>query len=146
MIASRRVGLGHLAVIFVVWGSTYLAIRVAVAPGGFSPMWMGALRMAVAGGALLVFARFRGHALQLRAHAKVLGGRQILRPRRRLLARQSRSPPAPPLGHPMREHPPHPSARLLVLARRAAQPRQPGLLHQILGRPRIAHQTTRHLP
>lgn len=69
MTAARRVGLGHLLVLYVVWGSTYAAIRVAVAPGGFAPMWMGALRMAVAGGALLGFAWLRGHRLRLDTQA-----------------------------------------------------------------------------
>lgn len=49
------VGLLHLLVIYVVWGSTYLAIRVAVREGaGFPPFTLGALRLLVAGGLLML--------------------------------------------------------------------------------------------
>lgn len=58
--SGRRAGLAHLAVVYVVWGSTYLAIRIAVDPaGGFPPFAMGALRMAIAGGLLLAWAAAR---------------------------------------------------------------------------------------
>ena len=46
------------AVIYVVWGSTYLAIRVAVET--LPPFMSGAARFLVAGGALFVFLRYRG--------------------------------------------------------------------------------------
>lgn len=50
-------GLLELLVIYFVWGSTYLAIRVAVRPGaGFGPFWLGASRVLVAGALLLVLA------------------------------------------------------------------------------------------
>ena len=40
----------HLAIVYLVWGSTYLAIRVAVREGsGFPPFSMGASRVIVAG-------------------------------------------------------------------------------------------------
>ncbi len=59
-------GLLHLAVIWVVWGSTYLAIRVAVQPGaGFGPFWLGALRVLTAGVLLLVIARVRSIPIRL---------------------------------------------------------------------------------
>lgn len=46
-------GLFHLLVVYIVWGSTYLAIRVAVRPGaGFPPFWLGAMRL-LAGGLIL---------------------------------------------------------------------------------------------
>ena len=62
----RRAGLMHLAVVYVVWGSTYLAIRVAVRPeGGFPPFAMGALRMVLAGGFLLVWAALRRTGVRL---------------------------------------------------------------------------------
>jgi drug/metabolite transporter (DMT)-like permease len=48
------------AVVCVVWGSTYLGIRIAL--GGFPPFLLGALRFLAAGGALLAFARARGQA------------------------------------------------------------------------------------
>jgi drug/metabolite transporter (DMT)-like permease len=50
-------GLLELLVIYFVWGSTYLAIRVAVRPGaGFGPFWLGASRVLVAGLLLLAIA------------------------------------------------------------------------------------------
>jgi drug/metabolite transporter (DMT)-like permease len=43
-------GLGHLLVIYVVWGSTYLAIRIAVQEGsGFPPFTMAGTRILIAG-------------------------------------------------------------------------------------------------
>jgi drug/metabolite transporter (DMT)-like permease len=48
-------GLAFLLVVYVVWGSTYLGIRVAVRDGsGFPPFTMGATRAFVAGGVLLL--------------------------------------------------------------------------------------------
>ena len=51
------VGLAFAAV-YVIWGSTYLAIRVAVAE--FAPFVMAALRFLAAGAALYAFLRLRG--------------------------------------------------------------------------------------
>lgn len=51
-------GVFHLCVIYLVWGSTYLGIRVAVL-GGFPPFVLGALRVLVAGGLLLLWAGLR---------------------------------------------------------------------------------------
>jgi len=60
-------GLLNLAVLYVVWGSTYLAIRVAVRPGsGFGPFWLGAMRVLVAGTLLLAIARARGISFRVR--------------------------------------------------------------------------------
>ncbi|MEI6525043.1 MAG: EamA family transporter [Planctomycetota bacterium] len=54
-----------LLVLYTVWGSTYLAIRVGVQT--FPPFLMGAVRFAVAGGLLLVFLQvFRGVRLTIR--------------------------------------------------------------------------------
>tara|TARA_Y100000590_G_scaffold463316_1_gene629787 strand:+ start:2631 stop:3524 length:894 start_codon:yes stop_codon:yes gene_type:complete len=48
-------GLFHLGVIYIAWGSTYLAIRVAVREGaGFAPFTMSAMR--VLAGSLILFA------------------------------------------------------------------------------------------
>jgi drug/metabolite transporter (DMT)-like permease len=53
-------GLANLLVIYVVWGSTYLAIRVAVAPeAGWGPFWLGASRVFAASLVLLVACRLR---------------------------------------------------------------------------------------
>jgi drug/metabolite transporter (DMT)-like permease len=50
-----------LFLLYFVWGSTYLAMRVALE--GFPPFRMGALRFLVAGTALFLFARARGAQL-----------------------------------------------------------------------------------
>jgi drug/metabolite transporter (DMT)-like permease len=58
-------GVLHLLVIYVIWGSTYLAIRVAVRDGsGFPPFTMGALRTLVGGSILLMLAAVRRHRLR----------------------------------------------------------------------------------
>lgn len=55
----------HLAVVYIVWGSTYLAIRVAVREGsGFPPFTMGVLRVWVAGLILLGWAWLRNRRLK----------------------------------------------------------------------------------
>jgi len=62
---SRR-GLGHLSVVYLVWGSTYLAIRVAVREGaGFPPFAMALMRVIVASAILLAWARLRGERIRL---------------------------------------------------------------------------------
>lgn len=54
-------GLLHLLVVYVVWGSTYLAIRLAVREGsGFPPFTLGAARLLVAGALLMAWAAWRG--------------------------------------------------------------------------------------
>ncbi len=58
-------GLLHLLVIYVVWGSTYLAIRVAVREGaGWGPFWLGAARVLVAAALLFAINRLRGVRLR----------------------------------------------------------------------------------
>ncbi len=58
---SRLRGLAHLLVVYVVWSSTYLAIRLAVRPGaGFPPFTLGALRCLCAAPLLLGWAALRG--------------------------------------------------------------------------------------
>ena len=53
-------GLLCLLVTYVVWGSTYLAIRVAVREGaGWGPFWLGASRVFVAAAILLVVCYLR---------------------------------------------------------------------------------------
>lgn len=54
-------GLAHLFVVYVVWSSTYLAIRVAVRPGaGFPPFALAAMRCLLAFPVLLLLAKARG--------------------------------------------------------------------------------------
>jgi drug/metabolite transporter (DMT)-like permease len=58
-------GLAHLLVVYLVYGSTYLAIRVAVREGsGFPPFTLGLMRIALASGILLLWAALRGHRLR----------------------------------------------------------------------------------
>ncbi len=49
-----------LALVYVVWGSTYLAMRIAI--GGFPPLLMAALRFLAAGSVLFIGLRLRGVA------------------------------------------------------------------------------------
>jgi drug/metabolite transporter (DMT)-like permease len=58
-------GIFHLLVVYGVWGSTYLAIRIAVGgDGGWGPFWLGGSRTAVAGVALLALAVARGRRIR----------------------------------------------------------------------------------
>jgi len=54
-------GLINLSIVYFVWGSTYLAIRIGIRSGsGFQPFWFGGFRVLVAGAILLLFAVIRG--------------------------------------------------------------------------------------
>ena len=62
-------GLLHLCVVYVVWGSTYLAIRLAVREGdGFEPFIMAGSRILIGGLALLLIARLLGQSLRIARH------------------------------------------------------------------------------
>jgi drug/metabolite transporter (DMT)-like permease len=50
-----------LALLYLIWGSTYLAIRFAL-EGGFPPFLLGGIRFIVAGGLMFAFLRWRGVA------------------------------------------------------------------------------------
>lgn len=64
--ALSRTGLFHLIVVYIVWSSTYLAIRIAVDPaGGFPPFAMGAIRMVPAALIILAMARLQGDSIRL---------------------------------------------------------------------------------
>jgi len=66
LFALDRSGLIHLSIVWVVWGSTYLAIRMAVREGtGFPPFTMACMRVFLGSALLFGWARFRG--LRLRA-------------------------------------------------------------------------------
>ncbi|HSG27135.1 MAG TPA: EamA family transporter, partial [Candidatus Krumholzibacterium sp.] len=59
-------GLAHLSVVYLVWGSTYLAIRIAVREGsGLPPFTMALMRVVVASAVLLLWARIRGERIRL---------------------------------------------------------------------------------
>ncbi|MGH8042451.1 MAG: drug/metabolite exporter YedA [Rudaea sp.] len=47
--------------VYLIWGSTYLAIRIGL--GGYPPFLLAAIRFLVAGGLMFVFLRWRGFAL-----------------------------------------------------------------------------------
>ncbi|MFC2078505.1 EamA family transporter [Candidatus Bipolaricaulota bacterium] len=59
-------GLAYLATVYLVWGSTYLAIRFAVREGsGMPPFALGAMRTLIAGSALLAWGALRGMRIRL---------------------------------------------------------------------------------
>ena len=54
-------GLAHLFIVYFVWGSTYLAIRIGIRSGsGFDPFWFGGLRVLAAGIILITWGILRG--------------------------------------------------------------------------------------
>lgn len=56
----------HLVIVYFVWGSTYLAIRLGVAAdAGFPPFYFGATRFLAAGLMLVAFAMVRGQRVKL---------------------------------------------------------------------------------
>jgi len=55
---SKALLLVAFATVYVVWGSTYLAIRIGVEH--WPPLWMAAVRFAIAGGGLYAVLRLRG--------------------------------------------------------------------------------------
>lgn len=58
-------GLLNLLVVYIVWGSTYLAIRVAVQEeGGFSPFILGFTRVIAGGSLLILWGALRGERLK----------------------------------------------------------------------------------
>ena len=61
-----RKGLLHLLVVYLVWGSTYLAIRVAVREGaGFPPFMMAFMRVVVGAAILMTWARIKKDRIRL---------------------------------------------------------------------------------
>ena len=66
---SNTAGFVHLSIVYVVWGSTYLAIRVAVREGaGFTPFMMGAMRVLAAGAILLLLGLLTRQRLKLKTN------------------------------------------------------------------------------
>jgi drug/metabolite transporter (DMT)-like permease len=68
-----------LAAVYLIWGSTYLGIRIGL--DGFPPFLMGGLRFVAAGGLFYAFLRWRGHAAPTSAqwrNAAVLGLMMVL--------------------------------------------------------------------
>jgi drug/metabolite transporter (DMT)-like permease len=55
----------HLVVVYIIWGSTYLGIRVVVREGsGFPPFTMGLMRAWVAGAILLLWGWLRKNRIK----------------------------------------------------------------------------------
>jgi drug/metabolite transporter (DMT)-like permease len=73
-------GLGYLLVTYVVWGSTYLGIRIAVREGsGFPPFTLVALRLLAAGCILMLWALASGRPVRLtRRELLLLAGSALL--------------------------------------------------------------------
>ena len=75
MVAERKMP-GAIAValalvsVYVLWGSTYLAIRIGLE--GFPPFLMGSVRMAIAGALMYAVLRSRGESAPTRAQWKTL--------------------------------------------------------------------------
>lgn len=78
--AQRWLGWFHLGVLYVVWSTTYLAIRLAVAEGaGFPPFGMAATRLVVAGLLLFVVAGAMRRPLAItRRDLAILTGAAVL--------------------------------------------------------------------
>ena len=58
-------GLINLVIVYIVWGSTYLAIRIGIRSGaGFEPFWFGGSRVFIAGIILLFWGLVRGKKLR----------------------------------------------------------------------------------
>lgn len=70
----NALGLFNLSVVYIVWSSTYLAIRVGVRPGaGFPPFALSFTRVMLAGVTLLIWGKMRGNRLiPSRAEAWIL--------------------------------------------------------------------------
>lgn len=73
-------GLLNLLVLYVVWGSTYLAIRFAVREGaGWGPFWLGASRVLLAAAVLFLVNAMRGARLRpTRTEMVILVGTGLL--------------------------------------------------------------------
>ncbi len=75
-----RTGLAHLSVVYLVWGSTYLAIRIAVREGsGLPPFTMAFVRVTAASAILLIWAKIRRERIRLSlAEMGLLAGTGVL--------------------------------------------------------------------
>ena len=54
-----------LIAVYLIWGSTYLAIRFAL-EGGLPPFLMAGVRFVIAGALMLIFLRLRGEKMPTR--------------------------------------------------------------------------------
>lgn len=66
-------GLGNLLIVYIIWGSTYLFIRIGVKPGsGFPPLYLAGTRVLVAGLVLLGLAALQKKRLRLTRRETIL--------------------------------------------------------------------------
>src|SRR4051794_29483371 len=64
--SQRNLGFLHLLIVYLAWGSTFLAIRIAVqGEGSFQPFTLAAARVGTAGLVLLAISFFRKEKLVL---------------------------------------------------------------------------------
>ena len=70
---ERALAYGAFAIVCIVWGTTYLAIRVAVR--SIPPMLLTGARFVVAGLILLAIARLRGEPIRLPTVSMIGRGR-----------------------------------------------------------------------
>lgn len=74
--SSNRIhwaGLANLLIVYIIWGSTYLFIRIGVKEGsGFPPLYLSGLRVLVAGLILLALAAIKKQRLRLQKREVLL--------------------------------------------------------------------------
>src|SRR5690606_8935580 len=71
--APRAMVIGAFLIVYVVWGSTYLGIKIAIET--LPPLTMAGLRFVIAGGLLYLLLRARGHRIDATAwgNAAIVG-------------------------------------------------------------------------
>lgn len=70
-----KTGLINLLVVYVVWSSTYLAIRIAVSgPGGFNVLTAGYIRMFLAGSLLIIICVIRKYRIRITVRELIVFG------------------------------------------------------------------------
>ena len=113
--APRRVTLvSAFAAVYVIWGSTYLAIRFAIET--LPPFLMAGVRFVIAGGILYAVARALGAGRPERLHwrsAAIIGGLLLLGGNGGVVWAEQ-TVPAPPAAHtssPVRSHAPCPAVQ-----------------------------------
>jgi drug/metabolite transporter (DMT)-like permease len=68
-------GLGNLLIVYIIWGSTYLFIRIGVKPGsGFPPLYLAGTRVLTAGLILLALAALQKKRIRLEKREYLLLG------------------------------------------------------------------------
>ncbi len=66
-------GLANLIIVYIIWGSTYLAIRIGVREGsGFPPFFLAGTRVLVASAILIVLALLNKHSIKITKREMIL--------------------------------------------------------------------------